>query len=243
MYEAFGDCLTMLELTESLLHELALDARCARGDDGGADDALTLPFGDLRIDWSRPFDRVAYGDLFERTLGFPMTEFDAVRAKAEELGVEKASSLDEWLLVNTVYEALCEPRLDPKRPTFVTDYPSAISPLTRPQESAPHLSHRWELLIGGMEIGTAYTELNDPEIQRQRLTEQLRGADDEETTFRNLDEDFLHALSVGMPPAGGLGLGIDRIVMLMTDSVTIRDVVLFPLLRPEGGEGTKGQRD
>ena len=110
---------------------------------------------------------------------------------------------------------------------------SVISPLTRPQSDDPRLCDRWELLVGGMELGTAYTELNDPDIQLARFTEQLEGADEEDRTFRTLDKDFLDALRVGMPPAGGLGLGVDRIVMLLANVTTIRDAILFPLLRPE----------
>ena len=126
-----------------------------------------------------------------------------------------------------------EPVVEPARPTFVTDYPSAVSPLTRPRRDDPDLCERWELLVGGMEIGTAYTELNDPDVQLAKFSQQLRGADEEEQTFRTLDEDFINALRVGMPPAGGLGLGIDRIVMLMTNSSSIRDVIPFPLMKPE----------
>jgi lysyl-tRNA synthetase, class II len=227
VYEAFGDCWSMLDLTESLLHELAL-----RQADLSPPASVLLPFGEIVIDWSRPFDRIAYGDLFERTLGFAMTDFDRVRAKAAEVGVENAATKDPWLLVNEVYEHFCEPAIDPARPTFVTDYPSAISPLTRPQRDNAHLCDRWELLAGGMELGTAYSELNDPDVQLEKFTQQLAGADVEETTLRSLDEDFLNALRVGMPPAGGLGLGIDRIVMLMTNATSIRDVILFPLMKP-----------
>ncbi len=162
-----------------------------------------------------------------------MIDFDRVRAKARELVIHNADALDDWLLVNAVYERLCEPSIDPSRPTFVTDYPSAISPLTRPQPDDPRLCDRWELLVGGMELGTAYTELNDPDIQLAKFTEQLKGADEEDQTFRTLDKDFLDALRVGIPPAGGLGLGVDRIVMLLANATTIRDAILFPLLRPE----------
>jgi lysyl-tRNA synthetase class 2 len=224
-YEAFGDCWSMLDLTESLLHDLVLHVSEA--------DRPTLPYGDLVIDYGCPFQRIAYGDLFERTLGFAMTDVAKVRAQAREVGIENADRLHEWLLVNEVYEHCVEPRVDPSRPIFVTDYPSAVSPLTRPQRDRPELCERWELLIGGMEIGTAYTELNDPDVQSAKFNEQLGGADEEEKTMRGLDEDFLHALRVGMPPAGGLGLGVDRIVMLMTNNPHIRDVILFPLLRPE----------
>jgi lysyl-tRNA synthetase class 2 len=222
-YEAFGDAGTMLDLTESMFLDLAQHI--------SQEDRPKLPFGDVVVDYSTPFVRIAYGELFERTMGFSMTEFDKVRAKAVEIGVENAAGLDDWLVVNAVYAHLCEPQIDASRPTFVTDYPSAVSPLTRPRRDKPDLCERWELLVGGMELGTAYTELNDPDVQLAKFTEQLRGADEEEQTFRTLDEDFIHALRVGMPPAGGLGLGIDRIVMLMTDRTSIRDVILFPLLR------------
>ena len=223
-YEAFGDCWSMLDLTEALLHELALSVSEA--------DRPIVPYGELEIDYSRPFDRVRYDELFSRTLGFQMTDFAKVRAKAGELTIKNADKLDDWLLVNEVYEHFCEPTLDPSRPTFVTDYPSAVSPLTRPQQDRPELCERWELLTAGTELGTAYTELNDPDVQRAKFTEQLGGADEEVQTFRSLDEDFLNALRVGMPPAGGLGLGVDRIIMLMTNCSSIRDVILFPLLRP-----------
>ena len=224
-YEAFGDCFSMLELTETLIRNLARIV--AESSD------LTLPFGDVQIDYGRPFERISYGELFERALGFALTDFDELRQRADALGIQNAATLDDWLLVNEVYERCAEKSIDPARPTFVTDYPSAVSPLTRPQAQRPELCERWELLVGGMELGTAYTELNDPDVQRAKFAEQLRGADEETRTVRNLDEDFLNALAVGMPPAGGLGLGIDRLVMLMANARSIRDVILFPLLRPQ----------
>ena len=235
VYQAFGDTWSMLELTESLLHELATEAARLRGlpESNGP----VLPFGDHQVDYSRPFTKVKYGELFERTLGFPMTDFDRVREKAASIGVEQAATRDPWLLVNEVYEHFCEPAIDPRKPTFVTDYPSAISPLTRPRRDNPDLCERWELLIAGMELGTAYTELNDPDIQLAKFTDQLAGVDDEQATERAMDEDFLEALRVGMPPAGGLGLGVDRIVMLMTNATSIRDVILFPLMKRPSAAG------
>ena len=242
VYEAFGDCWTMLELTESLLHELACGAaedRRGRGDEsvGGEADAPVLPFGELQIDWSRPFERVAYGALFERATGFDMRDEKAVRAKVKELGLHKAEGMDHWFAVNELFEEVAEPLIDPSRPTFVTGYPSAVSPLTRPDPDDPDLAERWDVFVAGMEVGPAYTELNDPDVQLAKFTEQLAGADDEEQAFRNLDEDFIEALRVGMPPAGGLGLGVDRIVMLLTGQSSIREVIAFPLMRPEDGEG------
>ncbi len=243
VYEAFGDYGTMMELTESLIHELAVamvEERRAAGlrvDEDGP----VLPWGELAINYAKPFVRVKFEELFRQGAGCEMRDFKAVRAKARELGLHHEAKLDDWLVVNEVFEHCAEPLIDPCRPTFVTDYPSAISPLTRPHRDDPVLCGRWDIFIGGMEVGPAYTELNDPDIQLAKFTEQLKGADDEESTFRTLDEDFVEALRVGMPPAGGLGIGIDRLVMLLTDSASIRDVILFPLLRSMAQGGASGE--
>ena len=225
VYEAFGDYMTMMELTESLIRHLATTIK----DDG------VIEWDGTAIDYSKPFTRVTYAKLFKNANGFEITDFEKVREKARELNL-KEKGMDDWLVVNEVFEATAEGGL--MQPTFVMDYPSVISPLTRPRKDNPDLCERWDLFIGEMEIGPAYTELNDPDIQEAKFKEQLAGADDEESTFRSLDEDFLEALRVGMPPAGGLGLGIDRMVMLLTGQRSIRDVILFPLMRPrEAGEG------
>ena len=222
-YQAFGDCETMLELTEGMIRAAA----------NAIGDASSIAFGEHTIDYAVPFDRVTYGELFEKGLGCSMHDEGAVRAKAGELGFGDAATKNHWLLVSDLFDARAEPTLEESRPTFVTDFPSAISPLTRPHEDNDSLSHRWELFVADMEIANAYTELNDPDLQLQRFTEQMDGADDEVNAFRSLDEDFIHALRVGMPPAGGLGLGIDRLVMLLTGMESIRDVILFPLMRPQ----------
>lgn len=228
-YQAFGDCWTMLELTESLVHELACEVAGTAIDGEGP----RLPFGDLVIDYSKPFTRVRYGDLFERCFGFPMEDEAKVRAESQRRHVPEAARKEHWYLVDFLFEEHAEKLVDRTKPTFITDYPSAISPLTRPNRQKPHLAERWDLFIAGMEIGPAYTELNDPDIQLAKFTEQLSGIDEEAQTFRSLDEDFLEALRVGMPPAGGLGLGIDRVVMLLANQASIRDVILFPLMRPQ----------
>ena len=219
-YQAFGDCESVLELTESLLRELA----------GGV-----LPYGELEIDYTKPFDRITHANLFEQTHGCAMTDETAVRSLATAKGLKDAATRNHWLLVEALFGE-AEDSIDPARPTWVTDFPAALSPLTRPHADDPTLAWRAELFIGGMELGNFYTELNDPDIQRARFTEQIAGINDEEAAFRSLDNDFLEALLVGMPPAGGFGLGIDRVVMLMTNQTSIRDVILFPLLRPEGVE-------
>lgn len=230
MYEAFGDYNTMMELTESMIRECAGVVAGERGVPG-----LTLPFGDLTIDFGRAFDRVTYSELFEKALGFAMTDAARVMQEAKKRGLPVASKsgvpLDPILLVNELFD-IAEERIDPSRPTFVLDYPAPLCPLTRPKKSNPVVAERFELFIGGMEMANAYTELNDPDIQEAKFREQLAGLDEEESTFRNFDEDFVYALKVGMPPAGGLGVGADRLMMLMLNQRTIRDVILFPMMRP-----------
>lgn len=232
-YQAFGDYRTMLELTESLVHHcacLAVEQRWHAAAEAGP----ILPWNGMRIDYRTPFVQVRFGELFERALGFPMEDVARVRAAAVAKHLADATRKDHWLLVNELFEHDAEKLIDASRPTFVLDYPSAVSPLTRPSRAHPELAERWDLFIGGMEIGPAYTELNDPDIQLAKFTEQLAGVGEEDAVFRTLDQAFIDSLRTGMPPAGGLGLGIDRLVMLLTGSPTIRDVILFPLMRPEG---------
>ena len=197
-YEAFGDCESMLELTEGMIRSAA----------HAVGDASSIQFGEYSIDYVKPFERAKYGEVFEQALGCSMNDEEAVCAKASQLGFGDAVTKNHWLLVSDLFDGYAESSLDSSRPTFVTDFPSAISPLTRPHVDDETLSHRWELFVAGMEIANAYTELNDPDLQLQRFTEQLEGADEEVESFRSLDGDFVHALRVGMPPAGGLGLGL-----------------------------------
>jgi len=235
-YHAYGDVETVMELTESMIRDAA---RMVAGD-GPA----VLPFGELTIDYGRPFERVSYSALFERAYGFPIG--DTARAREElkkhhpHLLKDNPRAIDEMddaMVVNELFEEKGEAQLDPARPTFITDYPSAISPLTRAKPDNPRLADRADLFIAGMELAPHYTELNDPDVQEARFRQQLKGMDAEtsahENTFRTFDEDFIRALKVGMPPAGGMGLGIDRLVMLLTNQRTIRDVLLFPMMRPE----------
>ncbi len=235
VYQAFGNYETMMMLTEGLIRELAQLAASEQGISAAA-----MPFGDLLIDYERSFEKVTYGELFQQALGFTMGDMEKVRAACSARGMktkgEDGTPIAEILLVNELFEGVAESKIDPSRPTFVMDYPASLSPLTRPKpgtESDPvPLADRWDLFIGGMEIGPAYTELNDPDIQAMKFKEQLAGVDDEESTFRTFDEDFVNALKVGMPPAGGLGLGMDRLVMLLGNQRTIRDVLPFPMMRP-----------
>jgi len=235
-YHAFGDVETVMELTESAIRDAATMVHRAAGGSGD----VILPFGELQINYSKPFERISYGQLFEKAYGYAMTDTDRTRKDLATRMPQHAGaigSMDPWLVVNELFEMKGEDQLDHSRPTFITDYPSAISPLTRPKASNPALSDRADLFIAGMEVAPHYTELNDPDIQEERFKEQLKGLDaeksTEENTFRTMDHDFLRALKVGMPPAGGMGLGVDRLVMILTNQRTIRDVMLFPLMRPE----------
>ncbi len=238
-YEAFGDMTTVMELTESLIRDAATLVAQRSGDPS----SLALPFNDLTIDYATPFRRVSYAELFEKAFGFPMSDTSRARAELKRRHPKLAPAvdqMDEALVVNELFEDKQhggEAQLDPSVPTFITHYPAAISPLVRPKEANPKIADRADLFIGGMEIAPHYTELNDPDIQAQKFREQLKGLDAEknaeEATYRTFDEDFIRALKVGMPPAGGMGLGIDRLVMLLTNQRTIRDVMLFPMMRPE----------
>ena len=138
------------------------------------------------------------------------------------------------VIKNEVFETKVEDELS--GPVFVTDYPASICPLTKRKSDNPQIAERFELFVDGMELANAYTELNDPDLQEQLFKTQLQGMPDEDSMAK-MDHDFVRALRNGMPPAGGLGLGIDRLVMLLTNSQTIREVILFPLLRPETNPG------
>jgi lysyl-tRNA synthetase, class II len=241
LYEAFGDCASVMDITEGVVRTAARTAALIReGQEGVELDAdglrIVLPFGELRIDYGRAFDRVSYGELFERGLGCSMDDHAAVMEQARQRGIktvnEKGQAFDPVFVINELFETFAEPLIDPARPTWIIDYPAVLSPLTRPRADNPALAERADLFIAGMEIGPHYTELNDPDVQAARFREQLAGVDDEEQTFRTFDADFINALKVGMPPAGGMGMGIDRLMMLLADQRSIRDVVLFPFMRP-----------
>ena len=235
VYEAFGDCGTVMQLTEDVVRACA--TMVAR--ECGVPD-LVLPFGDLKIDYGPPFARVTYAELFERALGFPAGDGGRAREEAVKrhvISAEAIRKMDDVLVVNELFEEVAEKSIDAARPTFITEYPAALSPLTRPKPGNPAVAERSDLFIAHMELAPHYTELNDPDVQEAKFREQLKGIDDEEQTFRTFDEDFIRALKVGMPPAGGLGLGIDRLAMVLTNQRTIRDVMLFPMMRPEAGKG------
>jgi lysyl-tRNA synthetase class 2 len=199
--------------------------KAAEGIAGGR---LTAVFGEHVLDFTPPWPRRKYADLLEEYAGVRMTDVEGVRHRAKELDIEQAGK-DHAVLVNQVFEATVEHHLT--QPVFVYDYPAPICPLTRRHSEDPSIALRFEAFVAGMELGNAYTELNDPQVQEANLRRKVIGEGDE--TMAVMDEDFVTALEYGMPPAGGLGLGVDRLVMLLTDSASIRDVILFPLQRPK----------
>jgi len=221
LYQAYADYEVMMEITEELI------ATSAQAVGGGE----KLPFGGVEIDYSRPWRRATYEELLVEHAGVSMRDAAAVRGKARQLGIDPAGKADA-VVVNEVFAAAVEPHL--VQPTFVKDYPAEICPLTRRKADDPTIALRFELYIARMEIANAYTELNDPAVQEANFHQQLAGEGDA-AAMRVLDEDFLAALRHGMPPAGGLGIGIDRVVMLLTNTASIRDVILFPMLRPIRG--------
>ena len=216
-YQAFGDYFDMADLLEALIREVSQAVT------GG----LNVPWWDGDVDFGAPFRRVRLIDLVREAGADP--DGDLV-AECDRLGVPHDPSWPWGKLLVEIYEKKVERTL--VQPTFVMDFPQDVSPLARPHRSDPRFTEHLELVIAGMEIAPAYSELNDPAIQRAKFLAQAGGAIGPEDEAHRLDEDFLMALEYGMPPAGGLGLGIDRLVMILTDSHSIRDVILFPALRP-----------
>ncbi len=217
LYQAYGDYHDMMDITEAMV-------AAAVEEIGGG---LERPFGDLSINYKPPWARRKYADLLADLGGVSMGDTSAVRAKASQLGIDHAK-MDDAVVANAVFEATVEPHLI--QPTFVLDYPAPLCPLTKRDPQDPSIALRFEVFVAGMELGNAYSELNDPLVQRETLSKGLAGEGDE--TMAVMDEDFIMAMEYGMPPAGGLGVGIDRLVMLLTNQPSIRDVILFPLQRP-----------
>jgi len=225
-YQAFGDYYSMMDLTE----EIIINAIKATGRDVKDGEKVILPWEDGTIDFTAPFARRKYHDLVDEFAGIDSHDPAAVKAKAIELGIEDVESKHPDVLLNDVFEETVEDKLE--NPTFVYDYPASICPLTKRKTDNPEIAERFELFVKGMELANAYTELNDPDLQERLFTKQLEGQKDEDSMAK-MDHDFIRALRYAMPPAGGLGMGIDRLVMLLTNTQSIRDIILFPLLRPE----------
>jgi lysyl-tRNA synthetase class 2 len=228
-YQAYATYEDLIELTEELFCTLAQEVR------GG----LKFAYQGAEVDFTRPWPRVSMIDL-GRQLGAPIDDAERLRAFCEDRADHSHGQLAgppagaTWgELVGWVFENLGEQRLDPSRPTFVVDYPVETSPLSRKRDSDPRLVDRFELFIVGREHANAFSELNDPDDQRERFQRQLQNRARGDAETMDYDEDYCRALEYGMPPAAGEGIGIDRLVMLLCDQPSIRDVILFPQMRPE----------
>ena len=220
-YQAYADYMEMMELVEQLLEAVA----------GAVRSIPELAAGVPTFD--RPFKRIEWLPSLNAAAGIDVTAMDdaALRALANRVGVEGAESMSRPKMLDEMFQALVESKL--VKPTFVVDYPMELSPLAKPKRGNPKLTERFELFANGKELANAFSELNDPLDQRRRFEAQakLRAAGDEEASA--VDEDYLRAMEYGMPPMGGVGIGIDRLFMYLSGATNIRDVILFPTLRPE----------
>jgi lysyl-tRNA synthetase class 2 len=217
-YQAYGDYHSMMDLTEGLI--------CASIEAIGG--GFVRPWGEKTVDFTPPWPRRCYLDLLREHAGVDPEDDEAVKARATTAGI-KTEGRDRDVIVSDLFEATVEDAL--VGPVFVIDYPAAICPLTKRKASDPRVAERFELFVDGMELANAYTELNDPYLQEDLFRSQLAGQK-EEDSMAKMDDDFVQALKNAMPPAGGLGVGIDRLCMLLLNRASIRDVILFPLMRP-----------
>ena len=215
LYQAYSDYNGMMELTETLISGLAHDLY----------GTFEVPYGERTIDLSPPWQRSTFSELLSKYASVDLDDEEGLKAKGKELGMD-VKGVHKDIIAEHIFGELVEKEL--WNPTFVIDYPVSICPLTKACEDNPNLAQRFEMYIATMELANSYSELNEPLEQSKRFHEQA--ADD---TEGKIDEDFLKALKYGMPPAGGLGIGIDRLVMILTNSASIRDVILFPLLRQQ----------
>ena len=220
-YEAYADYESMMGVVEQLLVHASESVRAVPG------------VGERTPRFAPPFPRRSWTDALGEALGLdPLAATDAeLRAIAERVGVHRAESLARGKLLDEIFQAVVESTLE--APTFIVDYPVELSPLAKPKRGDPRLTERFELFAGGRELANAFSELNDPLDQRRRFEAQarLRAAGDEEAS--QVDEDYLRAMEYGMPPMGGVGIGIDRLFMALSGTAHIRDAILFPTMRPE----------
>lgn len=226
LYQAYADFNDMMDLTEDLLSEMAKHLY----------NTYEIPYGEYMVDMSKPWRRVTMREIVKEKTGF---DFNLMKSDeeaiefAKNLGIEldKTKSYTKFGILNLLFEEKVESTI--VNPTFVTEYPKEISPLSKNMEGESEWVDRFELFITGREYGNAYSELNDPQDQKERFEEQVRAKENGDDEAGEMDLDYIRALEYGMPPAGGLGIGIDRLVMLMTNSQSIRDVILFPTLKKE----------
>ena len=222
VYQAYGDYQDMMKLTEDLVSGLAKEIT----------GSCKVMYQGKEIDFTTPWERRSFAGVVKEK--FDINPEDSAEVMLEKVKAKKSAKVNVDKLTRSAVMKIVEDVLEEDEivnPVFFTDYFTFLCPLAKTMPDNPDISQRFEAFVAGMEIGNAYSELNDPVEQRKRLLEDLE--DDVETGNRCIDEDFLNALEYGMPPAGGLGIGIDRLVMLLTDAASIRDVILFPLMKPQ----------
>ena len=223
IYVAYKDYFWMMQFTEKMLERVAMDLH----------GTTQVSLGGKLIDFKSPYPRISMLDAIKKYAGVDVSEMeeDALRKTCNELKVPVTPSMGKGKLIEELFGAFCEEHLI--QPTFIIDYPRETSPLTKKHRENPSLTERFELFVNGRELANAYSELNDPVDQLERFKDQLKLKEkgDDEAMF--IDMDFVRALEFGMPPTSGMGIGIDRLCMLMTDSPSIQDVLFFPQMRPE----------
>jgi lysyl-tRNA synthetase class 2 len=222
LYQAYADYTDMMIITEELLSSMALAVL----------GTTRVPYGGQIFDFTPPFQRISMLEAVKKYTGQDFGHFDGPRAwqQAQELGLHLDKNMSWAKIFNEVFEEFVEKKL--VQPTFITGHPVDLSPLAKRNKDNPRLTDRFELFINTWEIANAFSELNDPIDQKSRFEQQLKEREAGDDEAHAMDEDYVNALEYGMPPAGGLGIGIDRVVMLLTDSPSIRDVILFPTMRP-----------
>ena len=223
LYVAYKDYFWMMEMTENLLEKVAIDTH----------GKTEVPVGEHSIDFKAPYPRVPILEAIKTHTGIDVSNMDEnqLRTTAKKRGIDVNDTMGEGKLIDEIFGEKCEHHY--LQPTFITDYPKSMSPLTKEHRSNPKLTERFELMVNGKELANAYSELNDPIDQRERFEAQLALSEkgDDEAMF--IDQDFLRALEYGMPPTAGIGIGIDRLVMLMTNNSSIQEVLFFPQMKPE----------
>lgn len=223
LYEAFTDYKGMMELTESLFTHVAKEVL----------GTLEIEYQEQKIDLSLPWARITMTDAVKKYTGidFDTLSYDEAVKLAKEKGIELTGNLSKGEILNLFFEEFVEANLI--QPTFIMDYPVEVSPLTKRKPDKPELTERFELFITGREMANAYSELNDPIDQKERFLAQMKKREQGDEEANMMDEDYIIALEHGLPPTGGLGIGIDRLIMLFTNSYSIRDILLFPTMKPK----------
>lgn len=223
IYVSYKDYNWMMDFTERMLEEIALKVN----------GSTQVQVGEHTVDFRAPYPRITMRDAILNATGYDITDMDeqSLRDACHEMDIETDPSMGRGKLIDEIFGARCEGTFI--QPTFIIDYPIEMSPLTKRHRNDPRLTERFELMVCGKELANAYSELNDPIDQYERFVEQMRLADRGDDEAMTIDADFIRALEYGMPPTSGMGIGMDRLVMLLTGQTTIQEVLFFPQMRPE----------